>query len=109
MEDYQPGIRIKNSPYASQLMPKALQPECDENGNMHMYLEQLQMMREELVSVRIVLLNEEYVPVIIRSVPTYYATFLAHLTMSADLLGHRIQPEKLILLLAQEYDCLNPP
>ena len=81
---------------------------CEENGNVRTHLEHLRMMREELASVGVTLSNDEYVPVIIRFVPTYYATFLAHLTASADLLRHKIQPDKLILLLAQEYNCLNP-
>lgn len=62
-------------------------------------------MKEELV-VRVVLSDDEYISVM-RSTLTHYITFLAHLAMSANLLGYKLYLDKVMLLLTQEYNCLN--
>ncbi|KAI6137306.1 hypothetical protein F5141DRAFT_1209639 [Pisolithus sp. B1] len=64
-------------------------------------------MCKELAAVGVSLSDDEYTSTIICSLPTHYATFIAHLSASAHLLKQTLKPDDVMCYLTQEFDQLN--
>ncbi|KAI6108773.1 hypothetical protein EDD17DRAFT_1462770, partial [Pisolithus thermaeus] len=63
-------------------------------------------MHKELAAVGVSLSDDKYTLTIIRSLPTHYATFIAHLSVSAHLLKQTLKPDDVMHYLTQEFDWL---
>ena len=58
----------------------------------------------ELINIGIMISNEDYTSVIIRSLPKSYSNYISHLSAAAHLLGKTMVPETIMTYLLEEYD-----
>ena len=77
---------------------------CPEKGDIHVHLNQLWQMHQDLENIGIVIDDRDYATIIMQSVPSMYADFCANISAAAQLVWITITVDQLQHQLEQEYD-----
>ena len=94
------------------LRHKILLAKCGENENMRERTDQMRYMFEELAGMGIMISDEEYLAMLMRSMPNTYVNFLAPIISSAHAGRNPLSPYALMDYAVSEYDqrlIQNPP
>jgi len=98
---------IEKGAYAqTELQAKFLASWCSEKGNVRAFLNELQVRKEELVQVGVVIDNKDYLSTIISSLPIALSNFASAQLVAARMFASTksIEPEVLLSLLVEETD-----
>ena len=85
---------------------------CGENENVHEHTDQMQYMFEELAGMGVKISDNEYLAMLMRSMPNTYANFLTPIITLAHTGGNPLTPYALMDYVVSEYDqrlIQNPP
>ena len=85
---------------------------CGENENVREHTDRMRYMFEELAGMGVMISDEEYLAMLMRSMPNTYANFLAPIISSAHAGGNPLSPYALMDYAVSEYDrrlIQNPP
>ena len=77
---------------------------CRENENVHEHTDRMQYMFEELAGMGVMISDDEYLAMLMRSMPNTYANFLAPIISSAHAGGNPLTPYALMDYAVSEYD-----
>src|SRR6266404_3390892 len=77
---------------------------CDEDGNIHAHFNLLSDMREQLTSMGKTTDDDEFMSILLASLPPSYETTQSTINAAADMSGTDITPDRVIRLVSEEYD-----
>jgi Zinc knuckle len=80
---------------------------CPDKGNVHEFLDELYVEKEKLATYSVVIEDKDYHSTIISSLPNFLSNFTSSLLANARLYAQSktVDPDQLILLISEEYDC----
>src|SRR6266404_5044629 len=77
---------------------------CEEDGNIHAHFNLLSDMQEQLASMGKTTDDNEFVSILLASLPPSYETTQSTINTAADMSGTDITPDRIICLVSEEYD-----